>query len=502
MNGREVWFVDGSPFTALGAETEWNQIIYPRYKQTMRVYDYTYAAAAAMHLNMVKVPVKWSQIEPQEGVYDFSYVDHVRAMAEQYHLKITLDWFGHYGSGQGTLYTNKSGSMYAPAWVIEDTKRFPRAVDGDGITHDNAASYDSPAIIQVESAAFAAFMQHVRNVDGRTHTFIAIQVENEIAVFGGTDRKTTTYWRDHSPASNRKFSEHGFTDDLKYTAWDYSTGWLRSVTDAGAKAYNLPFLMNFVGGSLESGITGGSPGEDVRTYLENLPALTFIGLNNYVDDPASYSTADFYNALNRYRIGRNLPALTETNSATSAVAERSLFQSVGAFGSPFFAPWSLIESYPTENKPYVLQDGDLANGAFALSSAYDLLNRALPAISFWGGTAHSRVFLAPLSGDTFSETEEMEGIHVTVDGSENGQAIVLQPSKHELILIGYRCEITVAPASNATWQDLSRVKVEKGTWSKDKWLQDGKPVTARVDDPSSNSLQIFLPEPQVVRVWW
>ena len=105
MNGREVWFVDGSPFTALGAETEWNQIIYPRYKQTMRVYDYTYAAAAAMHLNMVKVPVKWSQIEPQEGVYDFSYVDHVRAMAEQYHLKITLDWFGHYGSGQGTLYT-------------------------------------------------------------------------------------------------------------------------------------------------------------------------------------------------------------------------------------------------------------------------------------------------------------------------------------------------------------------------------------------------------------
>lgn len=501
VHGRKVWFVDGLPFTALGAETEWDQIVYPHYRQTMGVYDYTYPAAAAMHLNSMKVPVKWSQVEPREGEYDFSYVDHVRVMAQRYGLKVVFDWFGHYASGRGTLYSDMSGSMYAPAWVIDDPKRFPRAVDADGVVHEDAASYDSHAIIQVESAAFGAFMKHIREVDSDTHTVIAIQVENEIAVFGGLDRRNPKLWRDHSAASNRKFAEHGFTDDLKYTAWDYSTGWLRAVTDAGAKAYKLPFLMNFVNGSLEAGMVGGSPGEDVQTYLDHLPALSFIGLNNYVDKPATYSTEDFDAALGRYRISRNLPSLTETNSGTSQAAERSAFEAVGMFGSPFFAPWSLIVSYPPKHEPYVLTDGELANGAFALSSVYDLLQRALPAISYWGGTEHARVFQADLPAAPFIKTVSMGGVQVTVKGSDNGQAMVLQPSSHELILIGYRCEVTLN-APSPTWTSVGQVHVETGSWAHGTWKRDGAPVVVKAAQDSSDGLRIYIPQPQVVRVSW
>ena len=344
VDGRKVYFVDGLPFTALAVETHWDQIVYGRYRETMSAYDYTYPAAEAMHLNALKVPVKWSQVEPEEGVYDFSYVDHARRMAERHHLKLILNWFGHYASGQGTAYRNFTGEVFAPMYIIKDEKRFPRAVDADGKPHPDALSYDYPAVIEKEVAAFRAFMEHIRKVDGDTHTVVAVQIENEIAVFG-SDRRNPKMWRDHSPAAERRFKEKGFNDDLKYTAWDYAANWLRPITDAGAKEYPIPFFVNFVGGKLADWMNGGAPGEDVATYLENCPAIAFAGLNNYVRSPPDYSADDFRMTFNSYRVGRNLPALTETNSGASAVAPRSLFLSVGEYGSPVFAPWALIASY-------------------------------------------------------------------------------------------------------------------------------------------------------------
>ena len=70
--------------------------------------------------------------QPSEGVYDFFYIDHVKRMAEKHHLKLVLCWFGHYASGAGTIYANMAGDVFAPMYIIQDTARFPRAVDADG----------------------------------------------------------------------------------------------------------------------------------------------------------------------------------------------------------------------------------------------------------------------------------------------------------------------------------------------------------------------------------
>src|SRR5208283_5218735 len=48
-----------------------------------------------------------------------------------------------------------------------------------------------------DAHAFAALMRHVKEVDGRPHTVIMIQVENEIGMQGDT--------RDRSPAANQAF---------------------------------------------------------------------------------------------------------------------------------------------------------------------------------------------------------------------------------------------------------------------------------------------------------
>jgi len=88
VNGRQVLYVDGSPFTTLAAEIPWWDLVYGRYKETETAYDHLYPAAEKIGLNALKVPVKWSMIEPEKGVYDFSYLDHAKIMAENIILSL------------------------------------------------------------------------------------------------------------------------------------------------------------------------------------------------------------------------------------------------------------------------------------------------------------------------------------------------------------------------------------------------------------------------------
>src|SRR6266571_2941622 len=117
-NGRKVLYVDGRPFTVLAVEIPWWDLIYGRYRETETAYDFLYPVAEKMSLNALKVPIKWSMIEPEKGVYDFSYVDHAKSMAEKHHLKLALNWFGHYASGDGTIYLNLTGELFAPMYIV------------------------------------------------------------------------------------------------------------------------------------------------------------------------------------------------------------------------------------------------------------------------------------------------------------------------------------------------------------------------------------------------
>ena len=494
--GHEVLFVNGRPFTALATEIPWWHVIYGRYDETESAYDFLYPAARALGLNALKVPVKWSMIEPREGDYDFSYVDHAREMAEKYHLKLVLEWFGHYASGDGNIYRNLTGEMFAPYYIVKNEKDYPRAIDGNGVRHHNAASYDYPRIIKRETAAFTAFMQHIKDIDPRTHTVVMIQVENEIAVFGDYpyDRK---FWRDHSPASNKLFAEKGFTDDLKYSAWDLSQNWIRPLTNAGAAVYPIPFFLNFVERKLEPGIIGGVPGEDLQTYLDDCTHINFIGLNLYA--PAGISSEDLKDRLAPYALGRNIPAVTETNSGPHHVAPRLAYIAIGDFGSPIVSPWALTVSSLTPFKPYVLSDGSMANGAFSLRDAFSALAMALAQVSCYGGTKMLRVFMAYVPGTQFSETKDVNGAQVSVSGVDNGQAIVIHPSGHQFLILGYRCWVTFrGPVFQ--WPAMKQVHVERGYFVGDEWKQKG--AADYTIDETHKRLGIQVNAPQVIRVWW
>lgn len=497
MDGRQVLHVDGWPFTVLTVEIPWVDLIYGRHQETMHAYDYLYPAARALGLNALKVPIKWSMIEPEQGVYDFSYLDHAKRMAEQNDLKLVVGWFGHYASGDGTIYRNLTGEVFAPMYVVEDDATYPRAVDADGRAHHNAVSYDYDPIVEVETAAFRAFMEHIRQVDAGTRTILMVQIENEIAVFG-SDRRNRKLWRDHSPASNERFEQMGFADDLRYSAWSLSARWLKPLTDAGAAIYPLPFFCNFVSGTkLVDWMVGGAPGEDVATYLENCPHIAFIGRNHYLPDQATVN--DMRAGLDEYRVGRNMPSVTEANSDPGPVGPRLAYVAVGEYGAPLYAPWALNVSYPTPFHPYVLQDGTVANGGPALRDCYESLGKALPWIAYYGGSDRLKVFMSSSPGQAFSTTADVNGAKVIVGGQDNGQAIVIHPEPNEFLIVGYRCHVSI-PSDMARWPMLQQVHVEAGRWDREQWIQEGE--IWHSFDQSTGTIGLSLRTPGAVRVYW
>ena len=68
FQSRKMLYVDGLPYTVLAVEIPWMDLTYPNYAETIHAYDYLYPAAEAMGLNALKVPIKWSMVEPQQGV--------------------------------------------------------------------------------------------------------------------------------------------------------------------------------------------------------------------------------------------------------------------------------------------------------------------------------------------------------------------------------------------------------------------------------------------------
>jgi hypothetical protein len=494
IDGRQVFFVEGRPHVILAAEIPWWDIVWGRHQETLHVYDDLYPAAREMGLNSLKVPIKWSLVEPGPGKFDFSYVDHVKRMAEKHGLKLVLCWFGHHASSDGTIYYNLTGDVFAPMDVIRDDKTYPRAVDADGVVHHNAASYEHDAIVRRETAAFRAFMQHIKRIDAQTRTILMIQIENEIAVFGW-DRRNRKLWRDHSPAANRLFAEKGFRDDLRYSAWRLSRNWIKPLTDAGSRDYPIPFFLNFASGKLADGMVGGSPGEDVATMLENCPAIAFVGINPYL--PGNTSLGEFRTVLDEYRVGRNIVAITETNSDATPVAPRLAYLAIGEYGVPIFAPWSLTVSAPTFFQPYVRDDGSLAHGAFALRDCYCSLSAALAEIAYYAGTEKLKVFMSDVSGHEFSDTATIDGTKVDVMGWDNGQAIVIHPSRNEFLVVGYRCHVSIH-GTEFVWPVLRKTKVERGRSADGGWKRQGEAYFGF--DQSTRKLNLYLETPQAIRV--
>jgi beta-galactosidase GanA len=251
--------VDGSPFLVLAGELG-NSSGEAAYLQPF------WPALESLHLNTVLAPACWELLEPEEGRFDFTSVDALVRDARAHGVRLVLLWFASW---------KNSMSIYVPAWVKLDARRFARAVDPAGRSIDILSPFSTPAR-DADARAFAALMRHLREMDGERHTVIMVQVENEIGMI--------PYARDHSTAADARFAgavpaallEHlarredrlspelrgawtaqgrrragsweqvfgpGRATEEIFTAWHFAT-YVEAVTAAGKKEYPLPMFVN------------------------------------------------------------------------------------------------------------------------------------------------------------------------------------------------------------------------------------------------------------------
>lgn len=253
-NGAGQLIVNGKPFLILGGELGNSS------SGTAAQADEIIPKLAAMHVNTILTPVAWEEIEPKEGAFDFSVLDHWIEVARQHNVRLVVLWFGSW---------KNAFSNYAPGWVKRDPQRFARAESADGLPLEILSTL-SAENRRCDGRAFAALLRHLREMDAERQTVLMVQVENEVGVLGqGRDRSAEADRQFHgavpdalmhaleakrgelSPELAAHFNEHGkswsevFGDaaDEVFMAWNYAS-YIEGVARAGKEQYPLPMYVN------------------------------------------------------------------------------------------------------------------------------------------------------------------------------------------------------------------------------------------------------------------
>jgi beta-galactosidase GanA len=253
VNGTGLLIVNGQPFLILGGELGNSSA------GTAAEADQIVPKLAPLHVNTVLMPVAWEQIEPKEGSFDFTILDHWIETARQHNLHLVLLWFGSW---------KNAFSNYAPSWVKSNPKRFSRAESVDGKPLEILSTLSSENR-RCDSRAFAALMHHVREEDSQQQTVLMVQVENEVGYLGpGRDRsaEANRVFRGpvpdvlirslrekrlqlselaaHFDENGKNWSEvFGAAAGEAFMAWNYAT-YIEGVAGAGKREYALPMYVN------------------------------------------------------------------------------------------------------------------------------------------------------------------------------------------------------------------------------------------------------------------
>ena len=380
--------VDGKPFLMLAGElrnsssssSEFLKPIWPR--------------LVAMHLNTVLSAVQWETLEPQEGQFDFAFVDRQIQDAQTYNLRLVFLWFGSWKNGV---------SSYIPAWVKTNQERFPRVQDKDGKGIETLSPLN-PTNRDADARAFAALMRHIKEVD-TYHRVVMMQVENEVGVLGDS--------RDRSEAANQAFAapvpkelldyigshkdtlhpllrkaweeagsktsgtweevfgKAAYTDEI-FMAWNYSS-YVGQVAAAGKAEYPLPMYVNtwcsmpapdrgpgtYPSGGPEPQVQNiwkvGAPAIDIRSpdlYSPNFPVWVEWYRESYAPDDPLF--------------------IPETDGTTGAY---HVFYALGQHDAMGFTPFAIDELGLVPPSPTATEPADLP-----LARSYATLVQLAPVI--------------------------------------------------------------------------------------------------------------------------
>ena len=318
-----------------------------------------------LHINTVLAPVTWELLEPVEGTYDFGQLEYMVGTARKHQVKLIVLWFGSWKNGV---------SQYAPAWVLRDTERFPRAHDANGHPMSALSTFGQSSL-DADKAAFTAMMKHLRQIDAQENTVIMVEVENETGLFES---------RDHGPDANRAYTGQvpqalldyliankghlaphleelwqrnrckvrgswaevfGATKDGDeiFMAWRYAS-YIGDIAASGKAAYDLPLYVNaWLAGNDQPGQfpSGGPNHRGIDIWKAAAPAISIcapdIYANNFKEVTAAYHRPD--NPL--FIPETHADVWFKPSPADLNQAARNIFWAVAHHDAICFAPFGL-----------------------------------------------------------------------------------------------------------------------------------------------------------------
>ncbi len=501
-DGRSALMVDGAPFLLLGAQVN-NSSSWPA------MLPKVWPAVRKLQANTVSVAMPWEQIEPVEGIFDFSFLDVLLREARENRVRLVLLWFATW---------KNNGPNYAPEWVKLDNARFPRLIDAKGKVL-NSMSPHSAATLAADKRAYAALMRYLKQVD-EVRTVIMVQVQNEPGTYGSV--------RDFGPDAQRLFGgpvpaalakaqggKHGtwsevFGKDADefFHAWSVAK-FIGEVAAAGKKEYALPMYANaalrdpFHPGAPGAYASGGPTDNVLAIYRAAAPSLDIVAPDIYMKE-----STKVYRVLELYKPGGPLLVPEIGNDPLFA---RYFYDILGAQGLglvPFGVDYTGYSNFPLGAK-------NVDEGIDAFSRPYRLL---APMAREWALLSFtSKVWGASEPDDRSSRKLDLGRWQVTLafnewqfgmkewfgdledkpqwSGSPSGGALLAQLGPDEFLLTGQHVRVYFAPAESRKANGMIFASVEEGSYGAGQWSR------TRVWNGDQTDYGLNLTdEPRVLRV--
>ena len=323
-HGMEKLFVDGAPFLAIGIQYWFDRC------NRIRDFDYLFAHTVRMGLNTVFFPIRWAAMEAVEGRFDFKPLDHALRRCRSHGLRMSLLWFG---SNQGSF------NRPVPGWVRDDRARFPRVVDGEGKERDTLCP-SNPRLLAAEKRAFDALLRHIAAVDGKRHTIILMQIENEPCLAMRETRKGSfeelDEWilRCHCPVCGAIHARSGVSD------WESGVralgGHINALLADQKRLFPVPAYTNWA----LSLPFAPRPGNDVELYRQIAPRLDFVAPDFYGMTPG-----DLAWTMRTFRLAGHLPFMAEAPTEVVGETDKVLYLCVLDHGAQGYDPWAIDHSF-------------------------------------------------------------------------------------------------------------------------------------------------------------
>lgn len=485
-DGRHALLVDGKPFLILGAQAH-NSSNYPAALPSV------WAAANDLHANTVLMPVAWEQVEPEEGRFDFSFVDTLVKQARQQKKHLVLLWFATW---------KNTSAQYTPAWVKLAPQRFPAMRDKDGKASYCLSPFGTETL-KHDQRAFVALMGHLKKIDATERTVLMVQVENEVGTYGLA--------RDHAPAAQAAFEQpvpaevlarqkpklsatgtwrevYGDYADEYFHAWAIAR-YIGQIAKAGRAAYDLPlFVNNALRNPLEqppkpwaNNFSSGGPSWDViDIYKAAAPAVDIVG-------PDLYNAESAQIEANLRLFQRPDNALWVPEFGTKPAYARFIYAMLGrgAIGiSPFGIDYFNYSNHPlgsTATDKTLVEPFERVYRMFAplqrqwaqwawdgkVQGAAEGDDRQPQQLNFPGWTAKLTYRLG-----RFGEASWGGEFAKPAPGTEepNGGAALAQISPDEFIVIGHRVRVRMEPAEGTSGLML---RAEQGRFdAQGRWVME------------------------------